>query len=146
MKHTGKAMDDIQKDTDRDFFMSGEEARKYGLIDHVINNRDDLDRLEQRRPNMPKKKDDNDNLFCSFCGKNQQEVKKLIAGPAVYICDECIQLCSEIIEEESEKDDKDSDRILTPKEIKEKLDEYVIEQDHGQKSPFRCGSQSLQAP
>ena len=46
-KHTGKALDDIQKDTDRDFFMSGEEARKYGLIDHVIANRDDLDRLEQ---------------------------------------------------------------------------------------------------
>ena len=47
VKHTGKALDDIQKDTDRDFFMSGEEARKYGLIDHVIANRDDLDRLEQ---------------------------------------------------------------------------------------------------
>lgn len=47
MKHTGKAFDDIQKDTDRDFFMSGEEARKYGIIDHVIANRDDLDRLEQ---------------------------------------------------------------------------------------------------
>jgi len=47
MKHTGKAIDNIQKDTDRDFFMSGEEARKYGLIDHVIANRDDLDRLEQ---------------------------------------------------------------------------------------------------
>jgi ATP-dependent Clp protease protease subunit len=47
MQHTGKALDDIQKDTDRDFFMSGEEARKYGLIDHVIANRDDLDRLEQ---------------------------------------------------------------------------------------------------
>ena len=57
---------------------------------------------------MPKKKDENDNLFCSFCGKNQSEVRKLIAGPAVYICDECIQLCSEIIEEESEKDSKDS--------------------------------------
>ena len=40
---------------------------------------------------MPKKKDENDNLFCSFCGKNQSEVRKLIAGPAVYICDECIQ-------------------------------------------------------
>jgi len=47
MKHTGKALDDIQRDTDRDFFMSGEEARKYGIIDHVIANRDDLDRLEQ---------------------------------------------------------------------------------------------------
>ena len=52
---------------------------------------------------MAKKGDMNDNLFCSFCGKNQKEVTKLIAGPAVYICDECIQLCSEIIDEESEK-------------------------------------------
>ncbi|UCG07493.1 MAG: ATP-dependent Clp protease ATP-binding subunit ClpX [Desulfobacterales bacterium] len=82
---------------------------------------------------MPKKKDENDNLFCSFCGKNQSEVRKLIAGPAVYICDECIQLCSEIIEEESEKEAKDSDRILAPKEIKEKLDGYVIEQESAKK-------------
>jgi len=82
---------------------------------------------------MPKKKDENDNLFCSFCGKNQSEVRKLIAGPAVYICDECIQLCSEIIEEESEKEAKDSDRILVPREIKEKLDGYVIEQESAKK-------------
>lgn len=82
---------------------------------------------------MPKKKDENDNLFCSFCGKNQSEVRKLIAGPAVYICDECIQLCSEIIEEESEKEAKDSDRILVPKEIKDKLDVYVIEQESAKK-------------
>jgi ATP-dependent Clp protease ATP-binding subunit ClpX len=82
---------------------------------------------------MPKKKDDNDNLFCSFCGKNQSEVRKLIAGPAVYICDECIQLCSEIIEEESEKDAKDPDQILIPKEIKDKLDGYVIEQEAAKK-------------
>ena len=82
---------------------------------------------------MPKKKDENDNLFCSFCGKNQSEVRKLIAGPAVYICDECIQLCSEIIEEESEKDSPESDRILAPKEIKEKLDGYVIEQESAKK-------------
>ena len=52
---------------------------------------------------MAKKDDTSDNLFCSFCGKSQKEVKKLIAGPAVYICDECIQLCGEIIEEEKEK-------------------------------------------
>ncbi len=82
---------------------------------------------------MPKKKDENDNLFCSFCGKNQSEVRKLIAGPAVYICDECIQLCSEIIEEESEKDAKDSDQVMVPKEIKEKLDSYVIEQEAAKK-------------
>jgi ATP-dependent Clp protease ATP-binding subunit ClpX len=82
---------------------------------------------------MPKKKDEGDNLFCSFCGKNQSEVRKLIAGPAVYICDECIQLCSEIIEEESEKDTRETDRILVPKEIKEKLDGYVIEQESAKK-------------
>jgi len=82
---------------------------------------------------MPKKKDENDNLFCSFCGKNQSEVRKLIAGPAVYICDECIQLCSEIIEEESEKDSKDSEQIMVPKDIKGKLDGYVIEQEAAKK-------------
>src|SRR5210317_1667973 len=89
--------------------------------------------LKRRRLRMPKKKDDNDNLFCSFCGKNQSEVRKLIAGPAVYICDECIQLCSEIIEEESEKEAQDSDSILPPKEIKTRLDDYVIEQDAAKK-------------
>ncbi|MBU1162172.1 MAG: ATP-dependent Clp protease ATP-binding subunit ClpX [Proteobacteria bacterium] len=82
---------------------------------------------------MAKKRDMNDNLFCSFCGKNQKEVQKLIAGPAVYICDECIQLCSEIIEEEKGKDDKDTERLLVPKEIKEMLDDYVIEQDAAKK-------------
>ena len=53
---------------------------------------------------MAKQSDMNENLFCSFCGKNQKEVKKLIAGPAVYICDECIQLCGEIIDEETDKE------------------------------------------
>ena len=82
---------------------------------------------------MAKKDDPNDNLFCSFCGKNQKEVKKLIAGPAVYICDECIQLCSEIIEEETEKEAGELANLMTPKEIKIKLDEYVIEQETAKK-------------
>jgi ATP-dependent Clp protease ATP-binding subunit ClpX len=83
---------------------------------------------------MAKTKDDpNDNLFCSFCGKNQKEVKKLIAGPAVYICDECIQLCSEIIEEETEKEASELANLMAPKEIKVKLDEYVIEQELAKK-------------
>ncbi|MGD8837481.1 MAG: ATP-dependent Clp protease ATP-binding subunit ClpX [Desulfobacteraceae bacterium] len=83
---------------------------------------------------MAKTKDDpNDNLFCSFCGKNQKEVKKLIAGPAVYICDECIQLCSEIIEEETEKEAGELANLMAPKEIKVKLDEYVIEQELAKK-------------
>lgn len=79
------------------------------------------------------KKEDENNLFCSFCGKNQKEVTKLIAGPAVYICDECIQLCSEIIDEESEKDSKDIENLLTPEEIKSLLDDYVIEQEAAKK-------------
>ena len=82
---------------------------------------------------MGKKEDDNDNLFCSFCGKNQKEVTKLIAGPAVYICDECIQLCSEIIEEETEKESAEMESLLIPKEIKTRLDEYVIEQERAKK-------------
>ena len=82
---------------------------------------------------MAKKDKDNDNLFCSFCGKNQKEVKKLIAGPAVYICDECIQLCSEIIEEEREQDAEVLEQSYLPKEIKDMLDDYVIEQDDAKK-------------
>ena len=82
---------------------------------------------------MPKKGPEGDNLFCSFCGKNQKEVKKLIAGPAVYICDECIQLCGEIVEEENQKDPEELEHSLIPKEIKAMLDEYVIEQDLAKK-------------
>jgi len=82
---------------------------------------------------MTHKGEENDNLFCSFCGKNQKEVKKLIAGPAVYICDECIQLCSEIIEEESEQDAQSFEQSLVPKEIKAMLDDYVIEQETAKK-------------
>jgi ATP-dependent Clp protease ATP-binding subunit ClpX len=65
--------------------------------------------------------------------KNQKEVKKLIAGPAVYICDECIQLCSEIIEEENEKEAGEFENLMIPQEIKTKLDDYVIEQDVAKK-------------
>jgi ATP-dependent Clp protease ATP-binding subunit ClpX len=82
---------------------------------------------------MAKKDEPNDNLFCSFCGKNQKEVKKLIAGPAVYICDECIQLCSEIIEEENEKEAGEFENLMIPCEIKNKLDDYVIEQEAAKK-------------
>lgn len=83
---------------------------------------------------MAEKRDEGDNLYCSFCGKNQKEVSKLIAGPAVYICDECIQLCGEIIEEESEKDAEKLADHFTPKEIKAMLDDYVIEQDEAKKT------------
>ncbi len=75
------------------------------------------------------------NLCCSFCGKNQREVKKLIAGPTVYICDECIELCNDIIAEEGQKEGtaRPSERIPKPSEIKTTLDEYVIGQDRAKR-------------
>src|SRR5687767_11603274 len=76
------------------------------------------------------------NLTCSFCGKSQKEVKKLIAGPTVYICDECIGLCNDIIAEEQDKDSQrdGSFKIPKPFEIKQVLDEYVIGQDRAKKA------------
>ena len=84
---------------------------------------------------MSKNNNSGSDLFCSFCGKSQEEVKKLIAGPSVYICDECIQLCNEIIAEEysSENDEDGSEQLLKPSEIKDILDQYVIEQDRPKK-------------
>ena len=73
-------------------------------------------------------------LKCSFCGKSQKQVKKLIAGPGVYICDECIDLCNEIIEEElAESTDLDFTSLPTPSEIHEFLDTYIIGQEHAKK-------------
>ncbi len=85
---------------------------------------------------MSKKSDSSDDLMCSFCGKSQDEVKKLIAGPSVYICDECIQLCNEIIAEEytQESEEDSSSELLKPADIKETLDEYVIEQEKPKKT------------
>lgn len=78
----------------------------------------------------------NSNLRCSFCGKSQKEVKKLIAGPGVYICDECIDLCTDIIVEEKDKETttKGSLKVPRPAEIKAHLDEYVIGQTDAKKA------------
>jgi len=82
---------------------------------------------------MQKKDDSNDDLLCSFCGKSQDEVKKLIAGPSVYICDECIQLCTEIIAEEYGQEKEEENELPKPAEMKEMLDQYVIEQEKPKK-------------
>jgi ATP-dependent Clp protease ATP-binding subunit ClpX len=84
---------------------------------------------------MQRKDNSNDELLCSFCGKSQDEVKKLIAGPSVYICDECIQLCNEIIAEDytQEAEHGAGGRLPKPFEIKQTLDQYVIEQERPKK-------------
>ena len=75
-----------------------------------------------------------DKLTCSFCGKVQTEVKKLIAGPSVYICNECVDLCNEIIEEEVKVDEQAPyDHLLSPLEIFSQLDDYVIGQEKAKK-------------
>ena len=77
---------------------------------------------------------DNKLLYCSFCGKSQQDVKKLIAGPSVFVCDECVELCNDIIREELLDQEVSEDKTLPkPNEINDSLDEYVIDQDRAKK-------------
>ncbi|PYT07127.1 MAG: ATP-dependent Clp protease ATP-binding subunit ClpX [Acidobacteria bacterium] len=83
---------------------------------------------------MARKKGEGDPLRCSFCNKNQRDVRKLIAGPTVYICDECVDICLDIIAEEREPEERSSEsRIPKPVEIKSFLDEYVIGQEKAKK-------------
>lgn len=82
----------------------------------------------------PSKEDKKGTLYCSFCGKSQHEVKKLIAGPNVFICDECIGLCTDIITEEHQENSvKEAGKMPSPKQIKDVLDDYVIGQELAKK-------------
>ncbi|WP_353745844.1 ATP-dependent Clp protease ATP-binding subunit ClpX [Staphylococcus aureus] len=84
---------------------------------------------------MFKFNEDEENLKCSFCGKDQDQVKKLVAGSGVYICNECIELCSEIVEEELAQNTSEAmTELPTPKEIMDHLNEYVIDQEKAKKS------------
>ncbi|MEO0003111.1 MAG: hypothetical protein RLZZ22_803, partial [Pseudomonadota bacterium] len=89
---------------------------------------------------MPEKKGSSGEktLYCSFCGKSQHEVKKLIAGPSVFICDECIELCNDIIRDEAPAGDlpgkTNRDDLPVPSDIKASLDQYVIGQDQAKRT------------
>jgi len=87
---------------------------------------------------MFKFNDEKGQLKCSFCGKSQEQVRKLVAGPGVYICDECIELCTEIVEEElGHEEEFDLKDIPKPKEIRAILDQYVIGQEQAKKIDVR---------
>ena len=138
--NTGQTEAAIAKDTERDNFMSADEALRYGLIDKVIERRVDTNTndvwffiLISEEHWLKMSKDENGTeegaklLYCSFCGKSQHEVRKLIAGPSVFVCDECVDLCNDIIREETQEDPAEGPirRLPNPEEIKENLETEV---------------------
>ena len=133
--------------------MSGEEAKTYGLIDEVItcspSNRKKVmkPRRTQRfksqglKPQggffMARQSKSDANLRCSFCGKSRDQVRKLIAGPTVYICDECVGLCNEIISEDWQESRQEiATKLCKPLDIHQHLDHYIIGQDHAKQVSF----------
>ena len=140
--HTGQSMEKIQQDTDRDFFMTAEQAKEYRIVDEVISSKPTprpvpevvVTAAPSRGRAMARTREGGGSLKCSFCGKSQNDVRKLIAGPTVYICDECIELCNDIIAEEWEEEKSRELRSLPkPAEIKNVLDQYVIGQERAKK-------------
>ena len=140
---------------ERDYFMTPQEAKEYGIIDSVIVHRhaerrrtgpSRLERIRGTRRLVARASDGNEQLLCSFCGKSQRQVKKLIAGPGVYICDECIDLCNEIIDEElTAPAQLDLDNLPRPRDIYAVLNDYVVSPGGGEADARRRRLQPLQA-
>src|SRR6476661_1360710 len=106
--HTGQSLERIEKDVERDYIMTAAQSKEYGIIDEVIR--------------------------CSFCNKSQNDVRKLIAGPTVFICDECVAVCQDIIDEDQNYEPSPKNvHLPKPPEIKGFLDQYVIGQDKSKK-------------
>ena len=130
-KHTGQTFEKVAKDTERDYFMSRRGGE--GVRHHRPGDREPL--AQRPPPLMAKSTDTNEQLLCSFCGKSQRQVKKLIAGPGVYICDECIDLCNEIIDEElTAPAPLDPDSLPRPQEIYDVLNDYVVGQEEAKRT------------
>ncbi len=179
-QHTGQPFEKVNEDTNRDLFMSPEDAKAYGIIDAVytlpgdsliaqahdagLTGGEGSSVAEPGRAGPGRRrrgrsagampvtttgsKGTKVPYRCSFCGKSQEQVRKLIAGQGVYICDECINLCQEIIEEEmleAPKQRPAAQKLPNPRQITMSLDQYVISPGEGEEGPLGRGLQPLQA-
>ena len=144
-RHTGQEVEKVRTDMDRDYFMTSEEAER--VRDHRPGDRPPLSpaataagvaehlRIRVIRRQVARASEGNEQLLCSFCGKSQRQVKKLIAGPGVYICDECIDLCNEIIDEElTAPTTLDLDNLPRPRDIYSVLNDYVVSQEEAKRT------------
>src|SRR5688500_810594 len=149
-QHTGQPLKRIQEDTERDYIMGADQGKEYGIIDDVIRKRAwsfplpaagfqpdsagswQLVAGSFRVHPMVKKTGDGEILRCSFCNKDQNDVRKLIAGPTVFICDECVEVCNDIIADDNRFESRGGARssLPVPQEHKILLDEYVIGSEH----------------
>ena len=138
-QHSGQDIEKVSKDMERDYFLTAQESQEYGIIDRVIERAtaatSRFDRIRGTRRDMARASEGNEQLLCSFCGKSQRQVKKLIAGPGVYICDECIDLCNEIIDEElTTPTQLDLDNLPRPLDIYSVLNDYVVSQEEAKRT------------
>ena len=146
-QHTNQPIDKVSKDMERDYYMTADEAQR--VRDRRQVDRPPVDETagsEVQGETVARASEGNEQLLCSFCGKSQRQVKKLIAGPGVYICDECIDLCNEIIDEElTTPTQLDLDNLPRPRDIYAVLNDYVVSQEEAKRTLVGRGLQPLQA-